>query len=215
MPAKGQYKSVKQYESEAVKQNGCLIHPASKVARKVWQRRHGVILPSHLYVCHTCDNCKCILDKHHFIGTHRDNMVDMVKKGRHIGARGKKCHTTPHSEESKQLMSESHKKQWRDKEWRAHQMEVRNSPEFRAELAKPRPKMSIAAKRMWRDSNYIEAVAAGNRKPSSKRKKRKAALARWQRKEYRERVMSIRMSPEGRARASAAAILRNKARRNA
>jgi len=61
--------------------------------RMAWQLANGRPVPDGLEVCHRCDNPPCCNPTHLWIGTVRDNALDMVAKGRqNIGdRRGEKC----------------------------------------------------------------------------------------------------------------------------
>lgn len=52
-----------------------------KAHRIAWEDAYGPI-PEGMFVCHRCDNPPCVNIEHLFLGTPRDNVLDMVNKGR-------------------------------------------------------------------------------------------------------------------------------------
>ena len=68
--------------------------------RQAWIDAHGAI-PRTTLVCHRCDNPRCSRLSHLFIGSHKDNSLDMARKGR-SGWQGK---TIPESARKKMSLA--------------------------------------------------------------------------------------------------------------
>jgi hypothetical protein len=50
--------------------------------RFAWELAYGRPIPDGMWVLHHCDTPLCVRPSHLFLGTHADNTLDMVKKGR-------------------------------------------------------------------------------------------------------------------------------------
>lgn len=84
-------------KSEYITESGCLIWLGSTnndgygrmrtnsikhgTHRLMWEAKNGPI-PDGLCVLHRCDVPSCININHLFLGTHKDNVQDAIKKGR-------------------------------------------------------------------------------------------------------------------------------------
>jgi hypothetical protein len=65
-----------------------LVIPAS---RAHYMAHHNVILERNQFVCHKCDNPCCVNIEHLFLGSAKDNALDMLAKGRN--AKRHRLHT--------------------------------------------------------------------------------------------------------------------------
>ena len=102
-------RSKKQFEANYEKTPGCWewngvigtrgygkVGTKSLAHRRAYEYRHGLI-PKGMYVCHRCDNRKCVNPDHLFLGSCQENLQDMTDKGRR--ARGSKIASSILTEE--------------------------------------------------------------------------------------------------------------------
>ncbi len=84
----------------------------NQVASRIsYELAHGSI-PDGLCVLHACDNRACVNPLHLWVGTYKDNMQDMIKKGRQNNVRSSICEgeKNPHAKLTTQQVIEIRRK---------------------------------------------------------------------------------------------------------
>ena len=72
--------------------------------RAAWRLYRGDI-PDGMFVCHHCDNRKCVRPSHLFLGDQKANIQDMLSKNRHNNSKKTHCpHGHPYSEANTQWL---------------------------------------------------------------------------------------------------------------
>lgn len=88
------------------------LNGTRRVHRVMWILHHGSI-PSGMYICHSCDNPACANIEHLFLGTPKDNALDMVTKERSWNQKKTHCPKGhPYNEENTYFSKQPYRGTW-------------------------------------------------------------------------------------------------------
>ncbi len=89
----------------SIRHNG-MTYGAHKLS---WELANDAKVPDGMYVCHSCDTPACINPAHLFLGTQKQNVLDMMAKGRRVWGVGRKVHTAKLTDEDIPLIRAARK----------------------------------------------------------------------------------------------------------
>lgn len=106
MTTEARQAAIARFSSALVPQGDCLIYAGTAdwakggyarvwfAGRRImahrlsWELANGAPVPSHLVVCHACDNPPCVRPEHLWLGSKGENNLDRDRKGRQVALPG-------------------------------------------------------------------------------------------------------------------------------
>ncbi len=87
----------------------CVTPIKLRANRAAWELTYGVI-PDGLYICHRCNNPRCVRPEHLYAGTPQENMDDKVRANHHLNVpKGENTVTSKLSASQVQVIREKYR----------------------------------------------------------------------------------------------------------
>lgn len=139
------------------------------------------LIPKGIYICHHCDNVKCVKSFIHlFMGTQKDNMRDMIAKGRKNTVMGEKNGS---SKLTWEIVREI-RKLWNTGKYTQKQLAYRYKIGHKAIN-------DIINNKKWIDKNYIKFISKNKKRHKIARNQEDIIRSKYTTREYSYRQLAI------------------------